>query len=250
MVLREARRKEDGLSKVQFWAGSSHVTGPTRSSRVVDVLLFDPVCPLAVVNSVAIADDVCAEIWEWVKGLHPFPYFITNAITERILSTSTIHMVARILGLIRNSSDIQAASTIFSDMLLELKGLVDWDGVGVDECQELSRILENSAESIKEYTLKFVKDVDDSTSAPSLVFTEAETGFTSDVLTGFRGVATDFFLKKADDLCRRPKHDLFVNSTIIPSQVLGGVINLLMLRVYMGVLSSLDTLDIDNFFWH
>ncbi|XP_024530550.1 uncharacterized protein LOC9633251 [Selaginella moellendorffii] len=38
-------------------------------------------------------------------------------------------LTKRILGLIGNSSDIEAASTIFSDMLDELKLQVGWDGI-------------------------------------------------------------------------------------------------------------------------
>ncbi|EFJ33860.1 hypothetical protein SELMODRAFT_406738 [Selaginella moellendorffii] len=236
-----------------------------------------------------------------------------------------------ILSLIRNSSDIQDASTIFSDMLVELKGQVDWDGVVViDECQELSRLLVNrfrsetmnevnrsmldklvlalramnfketiisgtcrhlvwmvdslsgsvkdtlsyyvysdfgefsSAESIKEYTMKFVKDVEDFDFSTIFGVYRGRYKFYVTVLQMFLRdseeqplVATDYFLKKADDLCRRPGADLSINRSVwddvvkffaLPSFHPGCwevVITLLLLQVYTGVPVKLAVTDSD-----
>ncbi|EFJ15082.1 hypothetical protein SELMODRAFT_423257 [Selaginella moellendorffii] len=240
-------------------------------------------------------------------------------------------LTKRILGLIGNSSDIEAASTIFSDMLDELKLQVGWDGVVIiDECQELSRLLENrftsktvnevnrsmldklvlalremkfektiisgtgrhlirmldshsgsvkdilsyyvysdfggfsSAESIKEYTMKFVTDVDDFDFSTIFGVYRGRYKFYVTVLEMFLRdseeqplVATDYFLKKADDLCRRPGPALSINRSVwddvvrffaLPSFHPGCwevVITLLLLRVYMGVPVNLAVTDSD-----
>ncbi|EFJ21708.1 hypothetical protein SELMODRAFT_417145 [Selaginella moellendorffii] len=214
-----------------------------------------------------------------------------------------------ILSLIRNSSDIKVASTIFSDMLVELKGQVDWDGIVViDECQELSRLLVNrfrsetmnevnrsmldklvlalramnfketiisgtcrhlvwmvdslsgsvkdtlsyyvysdfgdfsSAESIKEYTMKFVKGVEDFDFSTIFGVYRGRYKFYVTVLQMFLRdseeqplVATDYFLKKADDLCRRPGPDLFINRSVWDD-------------VYTGVPVKLAVMDSDLIF--
>ncbi|XP_024528369.1 uncharacterized protein LOC9656498 [Selaginella moellendorffii] len=242
-------------------------------------------------------------------------------------------LTKKILGLIRNSSDIQAASTIFSDMLNELKRQIGWEGDGVvviAECQELSRLLENrfrseilndvnrsmldklvlalramnfkktiisgtgrhlipmldslsesvkdklsyyvysdfgdfsSAESIKEYTVKFVKDVDDFDFSTIFGVYRGRYRFYVTVLQMFLRdseeqplIATDYFLKKADDLCRRPGPTLSIDRSVwddvvkffaLPSFHPGCwevVITLLLLRVYTGVPVNLAVTDSD-----
>ncbi|EFJ38243.1 hypothetical protein SELMODRAFT_402002 [Selaginella moellendorffii] len=242
-------------------------------------------------------------------------------------------LTRRILSLIRNSSDIEAASDIFPDILDELKRQVRWDDKGVvviDECQELSHLLENrfrgltvsdvnlsmldklalalrdmkfentiisgtgrhlirmldslsetvkdklsyyvysdfghfsSAESIKEYTVKFVKDVCDFDFSTIFGVYRGRYRFYVTVLQMFlrdseeqRLVATDYFLKKADDLCRRPGPALSINRSVwddvvkffaLPSFHPGCwevVITLLLLRVYTGVPVSLAVTDSD-----